>query len=164
MAGKSLTQRLADLRQKKEDIDAQIKQIEQEQNQRLRREQQERARIIGMAMLRLVEQGEDWTGEKLMGLVSPFIISGKERRFLGLEVASTSSKKRTAKSSSVKAKSDLASRPSTPSPTLSSKPPSKADTPKQTKATSSKATPKESSRERLPEASSEEDILKEFNL
>ena len=150
MAGKSLTQRLADLQQKKADLDAQIKQIEQEQSQRLRREKQERARIIGMAMLRLVEKG-DWTEAKLMEIVSPSIISGKERRFLGLESAA-SSKKGSAKRPLAQAQSKS-----------SSKPPNQESPDLNTTGTVSKSS-RTITKGRLPETHSEPDILSEFNL
>ena len=152
MAGKSLTQRLADLQQKKADLDTQIKQIEQEPSQRLRREKQERARIIGMAMLRLVETG-DWTEDKLMEIVSPSIISGKERRFLGLEPV-TSSKKGTAKRPLAKAQSKSSLKSATPPNGESSN----------VNATPVDDTAQETTKGRLPEAHSETDILSEFNL
>ncbi|NEZ65159.1 hypothetical protein D0962_20675 [Leptolyngbyaceae cyanobacterium CCMR0082] len=157
MAGKSLTKRLADLQQKKADLDAQIKQIEQEQSRRLRREKQERARIIGMAIFRLVEKGEDWTEEKLMGLVSPFIVSGKERRFLGLAPATGQLSEKEASGKTVmKLEAEGIS--------------SKSATASMKKSALSKASSlaSESSRAttqgRLPEVTSEEDILSEFNL
>ena len=83
MPTKTLLTKLAVLKKRKEELDAEIKRIESEKTKELRKEQQEKARIIGMAMLRLVEDGS-WTEEKLLELVSPFIVSGKERRFLGL--------------------------------------------------------------------------------
>lgn len=148
MAGKSLTQRLADLQKKKVDLDVQIKQIEQEQSRRLRQEKQERARIIGMAILRLVAQG-DWTEDRLMKLVSPLVTSGKERRFLGLESPAISPKMTASEKSVAKIERDASS----------SKPP--------TYATVASVASKSSltiTKGKLPEASSEEDILSEFNL
>ncbi|MEM8610671.1 MAG: hypothetical protein AAGF93_01540 [Cyanobacteria bacterium P01_H01_bin.105] len=146
MAGKSLTQRLADLQQKKANLDAQIKQIEQEESQRLRREKHERARIIGMAMLRLVEKG-NWTEDKLMRLVAPFVISGKERRFLGLEVSAPSRKRSSSSKSS----------------TPSSKSPAAKSTAAETIGTASKVL-QTAAKRRLPEVTTEKDILGEFNL
>ena len=118
MAGKSLTKRLADLQQKKADLDAQIKQIEREQSQQLRKEKHERARIIGMAMLRLVETGE-WSEDKLMDLISPWIISGKERRFLGLESLAKLTKK--TKTAENKSKAKALPEPSKPPATKAAK-------------------------------------------
>ena len=157
MAGKSLTQRLADLQQKKADLDAQIKQIEQEQSRRLRSEKHERARIIGMAMLRLVEKREDWTEEKLMGLVSPLIISGKERRFLGLVPATGQLSRKEASGETVmKVKAtDASSQPATASVVKSARSDGTPVAPASSRVTT---------QGRLPEVTSEEDILSEFNL
>ena len=83
MAGKSLEQRLAALKEKKDSLAEQIKKIETEHSRQLRKDRQERARIIGMAILRKVEAGQ-WSDGYLLELVSTFIISGKERRLLGL--------------------------------------------------------------------------------
>ncbi|MEM9805746.1 MAG: hypothetical protein AAF959_10740 [Cyanobacteria bacterium P01_D01_bin.56] len=154
MAGKPLIKRLADLQKKKADLDAQIKQIEQEQNKRLRREKQERARIIGMAMLRLIEQG-DWSEDKLIGLVSPLIMSGKERRFLGLESSATSTKKIIAENAAAHAKPEGLSEPSTP---LDRKPTTPTVIPMASELS------RTTTKERLPEITSEADILSEFNL
>lgn len=89
MPTKSLTRKLTVLQEKKAALDAQIKKIEQEQAQQLRKEKQERARIIGLAMVRMIEDSsaKDWTEERLLKLVSPFVVSGKERRFLGFDNA-----------------------------------------------------------------------------
>lgn len=119
MPSKSISAKLAALKKKKDDLDAAIKEMEQEEAQQLRRERHERARVIGMAMLRMVEDDAvaDWSEEKLLDLVSPFVVSGKEKRLLGVSGAN----KTDGKQSKTKAKKTTTKNKKRPTPSTSSK-------------------------------------------
>ena len=144
MPGKSVTNRLAALRKKQANIDAQIKKVESEHAQELRKEKHERARIIGMALLRKVEDGA-WTEEQLLELVEPFITSGKEKRFLGIAASAAQ-----AAGKSGKPASERAGRKSSTTVTTVSSAEKKP-------AAKSKAKP-------LPESDDSEALASEFNL
>jgi len=154
MAGKSLTKRLAALREKQHSITEQIKKIETEQHRQLRKEKQERARIIGIAMLRRMDE-TDWTEEELFALIDPFIITGKERRFLGLPIADTSNHQ-SSQHSKTPARSQLSE--------SHQKPPQKVN--KAKGLSSAQPTGKNNSSvvKHLPETVSEESLMAEFNL
>lgn len=144
MVGKSLTARLSSLQEKKAALDAEIREIEQQKSHQLRKEKHERARIIGMAMLRLVEEGS-WSDKQLIELITPLIINGKERRFLGLvpplDKPAASGKEK-----------------------ASSKPAADTSTAKGSEVGSRKSASKSKVSTPLPEPATEDALMSEFNL
>lgn len=146
----SIEKRLEVLKRKKNDLEKQIKQFQNEQALALRKRQQKRESLVGKAIYALIESGV-WSEQKLNDIMDDFLVRQSERKLFGLlidvqETSATEEDSITTNTENIHPQlSTLHHSPNTPSPIVNG---SDQDSAKQVTF--------------LPESS--DDLIAEFNL
>ena len=154
----SVEQRLAKLEAKRAELDQKIKRIKAEKSLELRKRQVRREELVGKAVYALVETGQ-WDESQLLSMMDTFLTRDVDRKLFSLNSASDVSEDEAGKTPAALDAALAVLVLDDDSDAVETKKPRE-----KSKTRPEKSTAKPKAKSPLPESSSQDDLMAEFNL